>query len=241
MSEFFEHPEIEWLNKFLTCCPFSKESDDEALLSAFQIGDGVKAFIFCGTWAAITRGAHDRTVHPDFARASSIFPPIDPFLKHEGKHVTRRSLLDHKSLGTPKHMAKGNREAAPSSVAAVLAATGSSRPSILRQAMNMQRRTQSSLLNGASGNIVCCATAFATAEMFIGLHKLSNTLSEAIAKLDDDCEKSTKERKEFKDWAFVKVGAAFMNFTILIETKGSKGIGARITLDGKGKEVYIGE
>jgi hypothetical protein len=45
----------------------------------------------------------------------------------------------------------------------------------------------------------------------------------------------------WEDWAFVKVGAAFMNFTILIETKGSKGIGARITLDGKGKEVYIGE
>jgi shikimate O-hydroxycinnamoyltransferase len=83
-------------------------------------------------------------------------------------------------------------------MAASRAATGSSRPSILRQAMNMQQRTQSSLLNGASGNIVCCATAFATAEMFIGLHKLSNTLSEAIAKLDDDCEKSTKERKEFK-------------------------------------------
>lgn len=47
-----------------------------------RLGMGVKAFIFCGTWAAITRGAHDRTVHPDFARALSIFPPIDPFLKH---------------------------------------------------------------------------------------------------------------------------------------------------------------
>lgn len=96
-----------------------------------KIGDEVKAFIFCGTWAAITRGAHDRTVHPDIARASSIFPPIDHFLKtcystverwwlQEGKHVTRRSLLDHKSLATTKHMAKGNREAAPSRVAAVL-------------------------------------------------------------------------------------------------------------------------
>ncbi|KAL3572727.1 hypothetical protein D5086_026631 [Populus alba] len=42
---------------------------------------------------------------------------------------------------------------------------------------------------------------FATAEMFIGLHKLTNILSEAIAKLDDDCEKSTKERKEFKPLA----------------------------------------
>jgi len=37
--------------------------------------------------------------------------------------------------------------------------------------------------------------------------------------------------------AFGKVGAAFMNFTILIETKGSKGIGAWITLDGKRMEV----
>ena len=62
----------------------------------------------------------------------------------------------------------------------------------------MQQRTQSTLLDGAIGNIVCCATAFATAEMVIGLHKLTNILSEAIAKLDDDCEKSTKERKEFK-------------------------------------------
>lgn len=159
---------------------------------------------------------------PDFARASSIFPPIDPFLKtcystverwwlQEGKHVPRRSLFDHKSLATQKHMAKWNREAAPSRVAAVLscfiwkyfmapsrAAAGSSRPFILRRAMNMQQRTQSTLLDGAIGNIVCCATAFATAEMVIGLHKLTNILSEAIAKLDDDCEKSTKERKEFK-------------------------------------------
>ncbi|KAG6786054.1 hypothetical protein POTOM_007646 [Populus tomentosa] len=89
-----------------------------------KIGDGVTAFVFCGTWAAITRGAHHRTVHPDFARASSIFPPIDPFLK---------TFLEPGRIG-----------------------------------------------------------------------------------------------------AFGKVGAAFMNFTILSETKGSKGI----TLDGKRMEVF---
>nr|TKS18686.1 hypothetical protein D5086_0000003550 [Populus alba] len=113
MSEFFEHPEIEWLDKFLTCSPFSKESYDDVHvpLSAFQanifargrmvvggcmsrkIGDGVTAFVFCGTWAAITRGAHHRTVHPDFARASSIFPPIDPFLKTCYSTVERWWLL----------------------------------------------------------------------------------------------------------------------------------------------------
>ncbi|CAK7346812.1 unnamed protein product [Dovyalis caffra] len=50
--------------------------------------------------------------------------------------------------------------------------------------MSKQQQTKSCLLEGAFGNIVCCATVFGNAEMDIGLHELTNILSEAIAKLD---------------------------------------------------------
>lgn len=36
MSEFFEHPEIEESNKFISCCSFSKEPGDEVPLLAFK-------------------------------------------------------------------------------------------------------------------------------------------------------------------------------------------------------------
>ncbi|CAK7346811.1 unnamed protein product [Dovyalis caffra] len=89
MSEFFEHPENESLSKLLPCCPFSKEPGDEASLISFHVnlyscgrmvtgGCISHQFHFPGMWAAITRGAQNNRVHPDFARASSIFPSIDP-------------------------------------------------------------------------------------------------------------------------------------------------------------------
>jgi hypothetical protein len=117
--------------------------------------------------------------------------------------------------------------------------------------------------------------------MDIGLHELTDILSEAIAKLDQwlleksqgdegiqDVSKSIDmledvlieeklDRHSITIWtnigvdnvslgalkpvwigAFGKVGAALMNFTILIETKGSRGFEAWITKDKKKEAIW---
>ncbi|KAI5578475.1 hypothetical protein BDE02_08G029900 [Populus trichocarpa] len=96
LSEFFEHPQIEYLNQFLPCPPLAKESQDDVTLLIFQLsvfscgglalggcmshklGDGGTASTLFSASSAISQGSSScdfEALLPNLAKASLVFPP----------------------------------------------------------------------------------------------------------------------------------------------------------------------
>ncbi|CAK7325400.1 unnamed protein product [Dovyalis caffra] len=316
LSDFLKHHEVESLNHFLPCQPFTTEEMTAPLL-AFQVsifacggialgwgvlhklvdGGTMKAFI--STWTSVSRGDHTEVIQPDFTEASIFFPPRNSHPQNnlslmesvwftEANYITRRFAFCSDAIAMLRDKAKfGKPDTRPSRVetlscfiwkcvmAASKALSGSPKPCILVEAVNLRPRTKPPMSDGSIGNIFWWATAVANpTDTNTELHELVNMLNEATALYDSDYTQTLQGEEGFEtmseyfsqleglfslekpdifaftSWCHLgftkanfgwgepfwvglmgKVGPAFRNLTVLIETKDGKGIEAWITLD----------
>ncbi|CAL1374205.1 unnamed protein product [Linum trigynum] len=139
LSQFLKRKETELLNLLLSRQPFQKEPSDvespvlELQVSVFSCGgialgwacshkliDGSTMRSFLTTFTALLRGQPNDIVSPDFAQASTLFPPRDPSPENflnlmetlwftEENYITRRFVFDSKAIGQLRAMAAGGR------------------------------------------------------------------------------------------------------------------------------------
>jgi shikimate O-hydroxycinnamoyltransferase len=137
LSDYLKHNEVESLNLFLPCQPFTKENMS-APISAFQVSifacggislgwsashklvDGGTAKAFLSAWASKSRGEHTEAIQPDFSKASLFFPPRNPLPRNhislmetlwftEGNYITRRFVFDPKAIAMLRAKAKAGK------------------------------------------------------------------------------------------------------------------------------------
>ncbi|EEF27961.1 Anthranilate N-benzoyltransferase protein, putative [Ricinus communis] len=96
LTDFLEHPQVEFLNQFLPCQPFSYLRDPETIapiaiqLNFFDCGgialgvcmshkitDATTMSAFLNNWANNLRGFSSKKIIPDLSVASSCFPPLE--------------------------------------------------------------------------------------------------------------------------------------------------------------------
>ncbi|KAK7853890.1 stemmadenine O-acetyltransferase [Quercus suber] len=185
------------------------------LCASHKITDGATLSAFLNTWAAIAGGPCNKLVHPNFSEASSLayFPPyniwpriVAPLMERlwfkEEKYKTRRFVFDAKAIATLKEKAKSEQVQNPTRTeslssfiyiharAASRLTSGSLRPSILVQAVNIRRKTNPHMSYNSMGNLFWYAFVahdYNTVESTeIKLRGLVATLREAVAKIDSD-------------------------------------------------------
>ncbi|OAY38894.1 stemmadenine O-acetyltransferase [Manihot esculenta] len=316
MSDFLRHHDIEYLNHFLPCQPFTKESDMNTPLLAVQVTmftcggiavsmcashklcDGNTGRAFINTLASVSLGDLNGVSLPNLSEASLFFPPTTKFPQNhlslmdslwftEGNYITRRFVFDAKAIAALRANAEEKLKARPSRIetiscfiwkccmAASKAVSGSTKPSILLEAMNLRPHTKPPMSNSSIGNLFWWAPAVAhpndtntemhelikLASEAIKLYKSDfsqalqgdgglETMSEHLNQLEELVSLEKADIFAFTSWCYLgltklnfgwgepywfafmgKVGPAFRNLTLLIETKDGKGIEAWITLD----------
>ncbi|WRX12859.1 hypothetical protein QQP08_005346 [Theobroma cacao] len=269
------------------------------LCTSHKITDAKTGLILCNIWSEVSRGiSHHNIGNPTLPEASLVFPPKNPMPQNylsvmenlwftEANYVTRRFTFDAKAIAKLKAMAKGESEARPTrteavsgfiwkcSMAASRATSGSLKPSIIAQAVNMRARGKPNSLDDSIGNVFWWASAHSNpAETGTELSELVDLMKQSIEAFDDEYLSSVQGEQGFQaiaeyinqlemlfsfekpdifaftswlnlgfykadfGWGlpssfalFGKVGPAFRNLTVFIETKCGKGIEAWITLD----------
>nr|POF03626.1 vinorine synthase [Quercus suber] len=185
------------------------------LCASHKITDGATLSAFLNTWAAIAGRPCNKLVHPNFSEASSLayFPPrniwpriVAPLMERlwfkEDKYKTRRFVFDAKAIVTPKEKAKSEQVQNPTHTeslsnfiyiharAASRLTSGSLRPSILVQAVNIQRKTNPHMSYNSMGNLFWYAFVAhdynSVESTEIKLRGLVAILREAVAKIDSD-------------------------------------------------------
>ena len=186
------------------------------LCMSHKIIDGITMIAFLNNWAATAGGLSNKLVHPNFSEASSLshFPPQDilphvvaPLIErlwfNGSKCKTRRFVFDAKAIATLKAKAKSERVQNPTRTeslscfifkharAASRLASGSPRPSILAQAVNIRKKTNPHLSDYSIGNLFWWALAaydYNSPESTdqIELRGLVATLRETISKINSD-------------------------------------------------------
>ncbi|KAF2282362.1 hypothetical protein GH714_043912 [Hevea brasiliensis] len=269
-----------------------------AMCGSHKLFDGPTGRAFFTTLASVSRGNLNDVILPNLNEASLFFPSTTKFpQKHlslfeslwfiEGSYVTRRFVFDAKAIATLRAQVEGKLENRPSRIetlscfiwkccmAASKAVSGSPKPSILVEAVNLRPQTKPPMSNASLGNIFWWAAAVAhPSDTNTEMHELMKLLSEAIELYKSDfthtlqgdggletmsehCnqleELFSLEKPDifaFTTWCYLgftklnfgwgepywfgflgKVGPAFRNLTMFIETKDGKGIEAWITLD----------
>ncbi|XP_062089121.1 stemmadenine O-acetyltransferase-like [Humulus lupulus] len=142
---------------------------------------------FLKTWAAFSTGSPEKIIKPDLSSPAILFPPqtndflnkstslMDRLWFSEGDYVTKKYVFRAKSIETLKERAKSKRVPTPSrneaiscliwkhAMAASWAASGSPKPSVAGQAVNMRPRMKSvhgdNSLDNALGNFFWWALA----------------------------------------------------------------------------------
>ncbi|XP_021295837.1 vinorine synthase-like [Herrania umbratica] len=269
------------------------------LCLSHKITDAKTGLILSNVWSEVSRGiSHHNIGNPTLPEASLVFPPKNPMPQNylsmmenlwftEANYVTRRFTFAAKAIAKLKAMAKGESEARPTrteavsgfiwkcSMAASRVTSGSLKPSIIVQAVNLRARGKPNSLDDSIGNVFWWASALSNpAETGTELSELVDLMKQSIAAFDDEYLSSVQgeqgfqviaeyfnqlemlfsfERPDifaFTSWLnlgyyktdfgwglpsslapFGKVGPAFRNLTVFIETKCGKGIEAWITLD----------
>ncbi|XVF23521.1 hypothetical protein REPUB_Repub13aG0045800 [Reevesia pubescens] len=265
-----------------------------------KITDVQTGLNLCNIWSTISRGSSQTVGYPSLAEASLIFPPRNPMPQNylsmmenlwfmEANYITKRFIFDAKTIVKLRAMAQAGHEATPSriqalsgfiwkcSMAASRAISGSSKPSILVQAVSLRPRGKPNLFDNSIGNIFwwgSCATNLAD-QTCIELSEL-DLMRESVAAFDEEYLNSLRGEQGFEaiaeyfnqletmfssekpdifaftSWCnlgfykldfgwgtpqlfalFGKVGSAFRNLTVFVETNCGKGIEAWITLDEK--------
>ncbi|CAK9173369.1 unnamed protein product [Ilex paraguariensis] len=157
-------------------------------------------------WAATTIQSHDHPVSPVFISSSILWhndPPVLSDKLEQGNCITRRFVFSASKLANLKNMVKNSELDNPSRVecvsaliykcamAASSAISGSSRPSILIQPVNLRPRIVPPLPENSVGNFSWFFSIMARDESDQKLDKLVSALRNGIAQLFD---KYTKNR-----------------------------------------------
>ncbi|CAI9091738.1 OLC1v1026842C1 [Oldenlandia corymbosa var. corymbosa] len=202
LSEFLKHPDIQALNDFLPCKANGLEKDPiphvAVKITRFECGgfvvgaclfhkvvDALASCVFLNNWAKLTRG--ETIVEPDFAIASSLFPPRDPlsndfirnfdnFFFQGTKSHMRRYLFDANAVNVLRAKATSENVPNPTRVEALAAFVAermteaysktakSSDPGfstlMLTHPVNLRQRMEPPLPDNAFGNIIWLAFAF---------------------------------------------------------------------------------
>ncbi|KAJ6323016.1 hypothetical protein OIU77_012778 [Salix suchowensis] len=175
----------------------------------------------------------------------------------EGNYVTRRFVFNHKAIAMLRAKARGGRpDIKPSrietlscfiwkcSMAASKAISGSPKLSILVETVNLRTRTKPPMSDASVGDNFCDYTRTMQGEE--GFETMSNFCSQ----LEGLFSLEKPDIFAFTSWCYLgftttnfgwgepiwvglmgKVGPAFRNLTVLIETKDGTGIEAWVTLD----------
>lgn len=175
-----------------------------------KLFDGLTASAFVTTWAYIFRGELQDVIKPDLNEASLVFPPKISFpQKHlslmeslwftKANYVTRRFVFDAKAISTLRDRTKGKLAVPPSrietlscfiwkcSMTASKIISGTTKPSILAEAVNLRQKTKPPMSDASSGNLFWWAIAVANpTDTNTELHDLVGLLSEAIAVYKSD-------------------------------------------------------
>ncbi|XP_038688874.1 stemmadenine O-acetyltransferase-like [Tripterygium wilfordii] len=187
-------------------------------------GDGTTFASFFKTWAALSRGSSlDKAMYANLGNASTVFSPRNPLPQayttlmetlwfSERKLVTRRFVFDAKSITTLRDKAKGTTEqdqSLPSRIEAItsfiwkcyMAASrttlGTTKASLLVQAVNVRPRSMSNLLDGAIGNLFWWGAALAN-PADSELNHLVGKMREGVSLFDDDYLKSLQGEEGFE-------------------------------------------
>ncbi|XP_004240930.1 stemmadenine O-acetyltransferase-like [Solanum lycopersicum] len=200
LSKFLQNPDIPFLNKFLpfkgNCLEPSYNQPLVALqTTAFECGgmaigvcmlhkvvDASTMSVFLKTWAKISRGEGDKTLHPDFTSAISLFPPIDSlptkfitdfdnFYFQGSKSPMRRFLFDSKSIKALKANTSSESVPFPSKIEALTAfickrigaalmANNVPKTLMITHAANLRPRVDPPLPQKTFGNLLWLAFAF---------------------------------------------------------------------------------
>ncbi|KAB1223938.1 Vinorine synthase [Morella rubra] len=175
-----------------------------------KITDGITMSAFLKSWAVNAAGHCNKLELPDFSGASSSarFPPqdstfvpihlslVESFWFGKGKYKTRRFVMDSKSIETLKAKARSERVVKPTrveslsgfifarAVAASRVISGSPRPAVLAQAVNIRGRTKPCLPDYSPGNIFRLAFCECNSvENQIELSGIVAALREAVEKI----------------------------------------------------------
>ncbi|WCJ19291.1 HXXXD-type acyl-transferase family protein [Euphorbia peplus] len=237
MSDFLKHQEIELLNMFLSCQPFTKEMDTDIPLlqvqfTLFKCGgvslgmsvshkliDGPTGKAFFSSWASICRGDFTLVIHPNLEQASEFFPPrfsipenhlslMESLWFTKANYVTRRFVFNRKGIEMLRAKAEGKISRVETMscfiwkccMKASKALSGSAKPSILVEAVNLRQLTKPSMSNSSVGNIFWWATAVAdpSDEKKTELSELMKSLSEGIALYKTDYTESFQGNDGFQ-------------------------------------------
>ncbi|KDP30485.1 hypothetical protein JCGZ_16164 [Jatropha curcas] len=269
------------------------------MVGSHKLIDGPTSSAFINSWAALSRGNHSDIIKPELTQPSLFFPPKNPFPEEhlslmeslwftEANYITRRFVFDHEKISLLKSMAKRGEPQVKITriealscfiwkccMAASRAVSGSPRPSILVEAVNLRTRTNPPMSNASIGDLFWWANAVADpSDMNKELHELAKMVSDAIGAYDSDHMKNLQGTEGFEtmsdycdqlqglfemekpdifaftSWCYFgfnkvdfgwgepywfgvlgKVGPAFRNLTVFVETRDGKGIEAWITLD----------
>ncbi|KAJ9182460.1 hypothetical protein P3X46_006455 [Hevea brasiliensis] len=179
-------------------------------VASHKLVDGPSGAAFLHSWAAVARGTlSSEVVKPNFTEASIFFPPRNPFPEEhlslmerlwftEANYITRRFVFDAKAIASLRVKARGEGEIKPSRVEALscflwkccmassMAISGSPKPSILVEVVNLRTRTKPPMSNASIGDIFWWATAVADpSKQNRELHELASLVDEAIARYND--------------------------------------------------------
>ncbi|KAG6640772.1 hypothetical protein CIPAW_09G026600 [Carya illinoinensis] len=186
------------------------------ICASHKIADGNTMRPLILHWAAATGGPVKKVLYPDFSEASSPshFPPQQLFSQSlvslvesicviESKYKTRRFVFDGSAVATLREKAKSERVDNPTRVqsltgfiskhamAASRVISGSPKPTIINQAVNIRRLTKPRLPDTSAGNIFLEASVDldchdSTTVMGIQLSYLATSLRESVRKVNSD-------------------------------------------------------
>jgi shikimate O-hydroxycinnamoyltransferase len=267
--------------------------------ASHKIVDGATSKALFSTWASISRGDCNNIKQPDLEQASLFFPPRNSIPQNHlslmetlwftgGNYITRRFVFSAKAIATLRAMATAGKPDAKTSriqaltcfiwksfMAASRAISGSPKPSILVEAVDLRSRTKPPMSYDSPGNAFWWATALVNpmgtktelpelADILNGVTALFDsdytetlqgedgfeTMTEYCNQLEELFSLEKPDIFAFTCWSYFgftqtnfgwgepiwvglmgKVGPAFRNLTVLIETRDRKGIEAWVTLD----------
>ncbi|XP_017613857.1 stemmadenine O-acetyltransferase-like [Gossypium arboreum] len=192
------------------------------ICASHKITDAKTGFILGFVWSTICQGYHPEIRFPALSKASLIFPPKNPMPKNyiimmenlwftEGNFITRTFVFNEEAIAVLKDMAKGEVETTPTrteavsgfiwkcSMAASRAIQGTSKPSIVVQAVNMRPKGKLTTLDGSVGNVFWWASALSNAaETGTELSTLVELMSQSIAVFDDEYMRSVQGEQGFE-------------------------------------------
>ncbi|XP_065871478.1 stemmadenine O-acetyltransferase-like [Euphorbia lathyris] len=185
--------------------------------------DGPTGKAFFDSWASICRGNLNGIVHPNLEQASEYFPPrvslpenhlslMESLWFTEANYVTRRFVFNGQATATLREKAEVKIKTRPSRIEtlscfiwkccmkASKACSGSVKPSILVEAVNLRPLTNPPMSNSSTGNVFWWAIAAADPgdEEKTELDELMKMLSEAIAVYKTDYTESLQGSDGFE-------------------------------------------